>query len=42
MLFLKRESLTLRKSNGYLDLGKVKKEPDLKKSGSFFLILICH
>jgi hypothetical protein len=26
MLFLKRESLTLRKSNGYLDLVEVKKE----------------
>jgi hypothetical protein len=41
MLFLKRGSLISRKSNGYLDLDKVKKEPDLKKSGSFFLIVIC-
>jgi hypothetical protein len=36
MLFLKRESLISRKSSGYLNLIKVKKEPNFRKLGSFF------
>ena len=36
MLFLKRESLILRKSNGYLNSDKVKKELNFRKLGSFF------